>query len=220
MDRDSNGRFIRGHHLGLRFGNGQKSNQNSRFKKGDKPWNAGKKIGIILFKQFINNKDKGQGVKINLSQGKIAFIDEEDWKRTNQHKWCAQKSYNTFYAISNLYENDESGERIKILKMHRFILNAKPGQIIDHINRNGLDNRKSNLRLATNSQNQMNKELFKRTKSGYRGVFPQNGKWRVFISINRKRHNLGYFSTKEEAAQVYNQVAKKHHGEFAIFNVV
>ena len=96
--------------------------------------------------------------------------------------------------------------------MHRVILNAPPGVEVDHINGNGLDNRRSNLRLATRAQGQANRGRFKSNKSGYKGVHfdKQLGKWKLAFSA--------HFDTAEEAAQMYDRIARIVFGEYAKTN--
>ena len=103
--------------------------------------------------------------------------------------------------------------------MHRAVLKAANDMVVDHINHNGLDNRKANLRLATVAQNAWNAER-PIGRSGYRGVsFDKRvGRWRVAICCCGKRKQLGYFSDKHEAAKAYDRAAKKYYGEFASLN--
>lgn len=93
---------------------------------------------------------------------------------------------------------------------------------VDHINRNGLDNYRCNLRPATRLQNRMNCGLSKRNKSGFKGVswHKSCNKWVAKIEINDKSIYLGLFDDKIEAAKAYNAAAKKHFGEFAWLNPI
>ncbi len=105
--------------------------------------------------------------------------------------------------------------------MHRQILGAEKGQQVDHINRNRLDNRRSNLRMCTPSENAKN--AGKRRDgltSNYKGVFfiARNGKYSAAIQVDRKRVSLGYYAVEEDAAYYYNEKAKELHGEFAFLN--
>ncbi len=106
--------------------------------------------------------------------------------------------------------------------LHRIIINAQNGELVDHINRVRLDNRKSNLRLVTNSQNQWNKRINKNNKSGFKGVsfHAKRRKWRAAIAHTSKRIELGLFDTKQEAAIAYNNKAMELFKEFCCLNEV
>jgi hypothetical protein len=94
------------------------------------------------------------------------------------------------------------------------------GIYVDHINRNGLDCRKENLRIATNSQNNMNRGMFKNNTSGYRGVHRKGNMWRAMIYVSGKQIRLGTFKNIKDAASAYNAAAIQYHGEFASLNDV
>ena len=96
--------------------------------------------------------------KIELSKGKCALVDNEDYERLMQYKWCASKTKIGYYSIRKDYT---SGKQKTIL-MHRIIMDCPKGMIVDHINHNALDNRKENLRICTNSQNLMNQRVSKK----------------------------------------------------------
>ena len=104
--------------------------------------------------------------------------------------------------------------------MHREILRCLPGVMIDHINGNSLDNRKCNLRAATNSQNMANQPKQKRNLCRFKGICvdKKNGGWRAQISINGETKNLGHFLDDESAARAYNDAARKQFGEYARLN--
>lgn len=155
--------------------------------------------------------------EIPLTQGKVALVDAEDYDWLNQWKWYASKQKNgSFYAMRRIKEN---GKRFPVL-MHRIIIKTPKNMETDHINRNGLDNRKYNLRICTNSQNQMNRGKPKNNKSGYKGVYwnKKDKRWRAEIMVNQHLNFLGNFSMKEDAALAYNKAAIKHYGEFAYQN--
>lgn len=158
--------------------------------------------------------------KILLTKNQFAIVDDEDFEEVNKHKWCSSFSIYTkcYVAIRVLPKKDN--DKKQMLLMHRFILNAPKEFMVDHINHNSLDNRKINLRLCTNSQNQMNVLKHKKSLSGYKGVSlnKKNMKWISKIVINKKTINLGYFTDKIEAAKAYNEKAKELFGEFAYLN--
>lgn len=152
---------------------------------------------------------------INLTKGLIAEIDDEDFDKVSQYKWFARKGNNTFYGATWVGEWRER----KLLHLHHLIAgNPAVGFLVDHIDHNGLNNRKSNLRHATHQQNSGNRKPY--GKSKYLGVsqMEQNGtiKWRAFIG----RTYLGIFTVEEDAAKRYNEEAIKKYGEFANLNVI
>ncbi len=156
-------------------------------------------------------------VKVPLSQGRSALIDGVDSAIIAGHGWCAVKVRNTFYVRARAKKDSGCGKKVQ---MHRLIINAKRGQIVDHINGDGLDNRQSNLRICTNMQNMQNMKA-RWGKSKYKGVHwvDKQKKWRAQMTINYKRINLGYFSSEIEAAKAYDTAAIKHFGEFANINL-
>ena len=164
--------------------------------------------------------------KIPLTRGMFAIIDAEDFEKVSSHKWYAYKGYSKFYAGKSQWQPGK--KRQKLLCMHNFIFGEIPkGMMIDHINGDGLDNRKCNLRIATRSQNRGNArktvQIFGRpTSSKYKGVCwdKNNKKWQVQMKINNKSRHIGQFSDEKEAAKAYNKAAMAHFGEFAALNDV
>jgi hypothetical protein len=155
--------------------------------------------------------------RIPLTQGKYAIVDPEDFERLNKHKWFAVKSVNTFYAG----RTKRVGKKYIPIRMHRQILHPPDNLLVDHINHDGLDNRKANLRLATCAQNSYNRIHFRKRKSSkYTGVSwqKQRKKWIVLISYNCKQKFIGLFEDEIQAAKAYDKAAKKYHGEFASLN--
>ena len=106
------------------------------------------------------------------------------------------------------------------MNMHRFLLQPLPCFHVDHVNRNGLDNRRSNLRLCTVSQNQFNRTKSATNTTGYKGVCwnKKKHKWQVGFTIKGRYKNLGYFDDKHEAAKAYNTGVMTYHKEFAVLN--
>ena len=138
-----------------------------------------------------------------------ALIDLDDIERIKQYRWSTNKN-----REKNLY--------VQCTKLrtglHRFIMNVTDSKtIVDHINRNPLDNRKCNLRICTNQQNICNCDIPKNNKSGCKGVYwaKDKQKWTVQISINNKTKYIGRYSSYEEAVKARIEAAKKYYGEFA-----
>lgn len=156
--------------------------------------------------------------EIKLTRGLFALVDDSDYEWLNQCKWYANKIDQTFYACRGV---NSSGNRSTIL-MHRLILGLKPGdkRQSDHINQNGLDNQRTNLRSASASQNQANRRFRKDNHSGYRGVRWDKQKqcWRADITFHSKSMCLGLFKNRQEAAMAYDLKAKEFFGEFANLN--
>ena len=157
---------------------------------------------------------------IPLTQGFEAIVDDEDFVIVCQYKWYPYKVPYTVYAVAEVILN---GRRKKV-RMHRLIMDAKAGQIVDHRNHCGLDNRKKNLRFCSHSQNQQNKRIEAVHRvSRYKGVSIDNQKknsWRASIVHKGKWIYLGYFHDERKAAEAYNAAAIKYHGEFASLNFI
>ena len=156
--------------------------------------------------------------KIPLTQGKSTTVDDEDFDRLNAYKWYANKEGNTYYAVRHSKRQNR-----KMIRMHREILGFKAGdgKQIDHINSNGLDNRRANLRICTRSQNKQNQHSVCGT-SRYKGVcwHKQTKKWQADICLERRQIHLGLFDNEIEAAKAYDAKAKELFGEFAKYNFI
>lgn len=154
---------------------------------------------------------------IPLSRGMLAIVDDEDYERLCSFNWFAYEGNSTFYAQRHKLGVNRNESRPFIL-MHREILNVvDPSILVDHIDGNGLNNQKSNLRECNRSQNKQNGKVYKCSKTGYRGVTYRKdlNKFRSKISFNGKEIHLGYFKTAIEAAQERDKKAIELHGEFA-----
>lgn len=150
-------------------------------------------------------------IEIPLTQGKVALIDDEDLPLVAGRKWYALKVDKTFYAAS--WTRLSEGPK-KLLLMHRVILGASGGKLIDHRDRNGLNNLRANLRPCTAGQNNVNRPP-RGKKSKYKGITALvSGRWQASIS----ERYLGTFTLEEDAARAYDAAAKSLHGEFAYLN--
>lgn len=159
--------------------------------------------------------------KIKLSQGRVALVDDEDYEWLNQFTWFTTRSRDAFYASRR-----ERGVKNKKVKMHRMIMKTPVHLQVDHIDHNGLNNQKSNLRNCTNSQNHMNEKPKRNAK--YKGVQHCVKKYKnsVYKSIqskiyvNGKSITLGTFKTERDAAIAYNNAAAEYFGDFANLNII
>lgn len=155
--------------------------------------------------------------EIPLTQGKVALVDDEYYEELMEFKWYALMEGGTFYARRHSV-TDEQGKRHTI-RMHRFIMNTPDGLDTDHIDGDGLNNTRANLRVCTRAQNQRNKGAQRNNASGFKGVSFHRGakKWRAQISIDGTKTYLGLFLTRELAYEAYCDASIKHHGDFAHF---
>lgn len=154
--------------------------------------------------------------EVALSKGKVAIVDDEDFDRVSEYRWFYRGLHgrsSVEYAIRTFYRDGKH----RTVYLHRFILDAPHGVEVDHIDRNGLNNRRSNIRLATRSLNEANKD-HPLGKSGFRGVHPMRSKWRGQIMVNQVTYRSTYFSDPVDAARWYDEQARKHFGEFARLN--
>lgn len=148
--------------------------------------------------------------EITLTRGFVAMVDDEDYTALSAHKWFAKSDHNhTVYAARNCHG--------RTFRMHRIILNAPSGVLVDHINGNGLDNRRENLRLATPQENSRNRRLRSDSISRFKGVAMVRGAWRMCIKVEGK---VVYreFDTETDAAKAYDEWASRYFGQFARLN--
>jgi len=153
--------------------------------------------------------------EIPLTQGKVAIVDDKDYAELSKYKWYAKRKGRIWYVARYVGKRPHR----KYMYMHRQILNPPPGLQCDHINSNGLDNRRCNLRLCTNSQNSMNQRSRDGT-SEFKGVHwhKRKKKWEAEIMHNEKHFHVGSFVNEEDAARAYDAAAREHFGEFAWLN--
>jgi len=154
--------------------------------------------------------------KIQLTQGKFALVDDEDFERLNKFSWRTHRNGYAFRHKSKVNP---------FILMHRQVMNCPKRKVIDHIDGNGFNNQKENLRICINKQNLCNRGKQKNNTSGYKGVFwLKSGKrlkrWLAQIKLNNKSKFFGYYDTAEDAALAYNIAAERYHGEFAKLNKV
>jgi hypothetical protein len=150
---------------------------------------------------------------------KIVLFDEQDAHLVDAHTWHVRfdKSTGGFYVLTNI----PKGKKQTSIVLHRLLMEFPDNQV-DHINRDGLDNRRDNLRMCTNAENGRNKGNFRNNKSGYKGVHYHIGikRWVAYITVNYKRISGGCFDTAKDAATRYNELAIIHHGDFAKLNII
>lgn len=152
---------------------------------------------------------------IELTQGKFAVVDDEDYEYISMFKW--HLSYSG-YVASSVY-NPET-KRSKHLLMHRFLTPCPKGKQVDHIDGDRLNNCRDNLRICTLAENRSNSGRYTTNTSGHRGIQWRSDKkkWRARIFHDKKEYFLGYFADKDKAVEVWRRVAKLLYGEFVNFD--
>lgn len=151
--------------------------------------------------------------EIQLTRGYVALVDDEDFERVNAIKWHAQPNHaGIVYASANI--------RHTRLKMHRFILGTHDGLQVDHIDGDGLNNRRSNLRECLTIHNNWNTRKWRNGKSQFKGAWydKRDEVWRSGIMCNGKKLYLGTFHNELDAARAYDWAASKLFGQFARLN--
>ena len=150
-------------------------------------------------------------IQVPLNLGRVALIDEQDAECVLSRSWFANPAPGgRFYAM-----RQEGGRTIY---MHRTILCAPAHLDVDHANGDGLDNRRSNIRLATRSQNGANRDA-PGSSGGFRGVYRERGRYRARIWVNDRAKHLGCFDDPVDAALAYDAAASFYFGDFARLNI-
>lgn len=151
---------------------------------------------------------------IKTARGEEILVSSDDFSLVKDYAW---NTNSTGYAYA--YVRGSGRANHKTITMHRLIMGFPDGKRIDHKNRNKLDNRRSNLRICTNSQNLGNSVGYSK-KTKYKGLeLLPSGKWRARINIGKKSIHLGVETTEEKAALLYDRAAKSYYGEFALLNL-
>jgi hypothetical protein len=155
--------------------------------------------------------------KIDISTRKhpntFSLVDDEDFAEINRHKWSPDQRGDNFYVIARPY-----GYKEKQVYLHRFLMKPSSDLTVDHIDHNGLNNQKSNLRVCTQAENLRNRRLQSNNTSGYKGAYWHRTSWVARIKHNGKNKHLGVFSDLIDAAKAYDAAAKEYCGEFAKLN--
>jgi hypothetical protein len=146
--------------------------------------------------------------KMPLTKGLFALVDDEDYEAISRYKWSV--SGDGKYAVRN-------SRKEGMIYMHRFVMGFPAGSV-DHKNRNGLDNRRHNLRLASQAENNANRGVNRNNTSGFTGVHWEKDrkKWRAAISKGGKHFRIGSFTTKKAAARAYADALVAIYGDFAL----
>lgn len=161
---------------------------------------------------------------VPLTQGKFAIVDEEDYEISARFPWYIQNTRRSSYAICKMYIGSIGGKSCSAyMSLHRLIMRPASGMDIDHLNHNGLDCRKKNMRICTRQQNACNRRSNRQVKeksSLYKGVswHKRLRQWQSGIAVNKRDVHLGYFDLEIDAAKAYDRVAIAHFGEFAHTN--
>lgn len=154
--------------------------------------------------------------EIQMNHGKVALVNREDFDKVSICTWHTSRRGENWYAFSS-GRNDEDNKNV-IIRMHRLILDLPDDVHVDHINGDGCDNRRCNMRRCTQLQNNRNSRHRRDGCSRFKGVERASAKWAARISVNRRYFRLGVFINEADAARAYDVAAREHFGEFARLN--
>ena len=156
--------------------------------------------------------------KIDLGESYFTIVEPRDYYLIRHFKWCVWGTGRKFYAVRVMIIKPG---QTKLMYLHREIMNAPKGTLVDHRNLDPLDNRRENLRFATHAENMQNKrKTSSKTSSRFVGVVlnKRNGRWYARIKYKKKQIALGCFGNEIDAAKAYDAAAKKYYGKFARLN--
>lgn len=158
-------------------------------------------------------------LKGKYGDGKYVIVDDESFALVKDIPWTLTK---LGYPMKTIFETGKthSTRKAKTIYLHKLLVDCPKGMVVDHKNLNKLDNRLSNLRVCSHSQNHSNSKLQKNNTSGFKGVTKAKNKWHARIKLMGKDIHLGNFSSKSSAAKAYNEKALELFGEFSLGNRV
>lgn len=158
-------------------------------------------------------------IEIKLTQGKVTWVSPSDYPHLSKLSWWTLEHHGRWYACRTEYlGGGRANEQKRNIKMHQEIMVPPKGMVVDHIDRNGLNNTRDNLRLVTEADNKRNCRRF--GKSIFRGVYPSptKGRWCAKLSDGGKSVYLGTFTTEHEAAAAFNKAASERFGDKSVLN--
>lgn len=159
----------------------------------------------------------GTKIRIPLTKGFFALIDPRDFNLVSQYTWRTFGGEKSYYAATTL-KSGGSNYGSKILRMHNLIMGPKASERVDHRDRDGFNNTRKNLRICSRFQNNQNRRKKKDGQYKYKGISFNYGSWGARIQFSGIVKLLGRYKTDIEAAQAYDEAAKKYHGDFACLN--
>ena len=167
-----------------------------------------------LRRGFNKIEIKGDFAFVHLTKGQIAVIDSDDASIVSNYCWAAHKGRYCWYARARRPKHEGLS---KYILMHRLILGEEKGKFVDHANKDGLDNRRKNIRWASPRQNAQNRKMRRDSSHRLKGVRwrEEHRVWYARIAIKGKRLHLGSFKTEEEAHSAYCEAAMRYHKEYA-----
>lgn len=153
--------------------------------------------------------------EVPLTRGMVAFVSDCDYERVTQYKWHVKASgcdQVVYYAQSTQFGKTA-------MKLHRFIMQPKRGEVVDHINHNGLDCRRENMRVVSQHQNILNSRKHANSKNQFKGVYLSPwGSYRVALTTQRGFTSFGLHRGEVKAARIYDAIVRRLRGEFAVTN--